>query len=339
LPEAEAEMWLIMPEQHRARAIQRMAVLTRWIDSKTAWPVESAAADAGVSVTRFYEMAKAWRERPSLSALGAFANAPRSRTSRFDTALRRAVGRVVDSDPKGSVRKLALALAEASGLTEDEMPSHNTLRLFVEEELRRRQREAEAGNDVMLDCSACSMMRADGTAYTLFAILDRATQVVLGAALGDVRDSRGGYARAADDALARLDRGGFEGLPWAARTVRLEVVVGLDLDRWSDVKERLRNAGVSAPIEPATAAKRFGRYFRLLTGLRIGRVVLSPAQTGLVSDNGGFQEAEADDDARLGVEVNDYNAGRLAGFVSSQSARPPEELLSTLRFFSSAGSA
>ena len=328
LPEQEAKMWAALTVAQRAKAMQRMTALQRWIQADGAIEVKQAAADAGVSVTRMYEMGKAWREKQSLASLGTFAGAPKTRVGKYDAILRKVVPSVIAADPNGSVRKLALDLEAAIGIPADEMPSHNTLRRYVEEGLRRLEQKTMAGDDVMLDCAACTLTPTDTALLTLFAILDRWTQVVLGAALGDAADSRAGYALAARDALRRLEAGQFAQLPWVERMSRSEIVVGLDLERWSGVRSEFAADGIAAPVELSTREKRFGRYLRPLTGLRIGTVVILPRHTES-AETGDLARSilpTADQTARLAVEVDDHNADRRAAFSNPARSAPPADL-------------
>ena len=318
-------MWAALSRNHRAKAIQRMTALDRWIVAEGSIDARQAAADAGLkSITRFYEMAKAWREHRSLASLGTFAGAPKTRVGPYDAELRRAVVSVVGADPTGSVRKLAIELEASSGIPADDMLSHNTFRRYVEQEKRRLEQRTMAGDDVMLDCSACTLTPSDPELVTLFAIIDRWTQIVLGAALGDIANSREGYARAAVNAQRRLEAGEFKNLPWVARMTRAEIVVGRDVDRWETVRKDMAAEGFTRPIEPSTKRDRFGRYLRDLTGLRLGTLVVCPKRTvelpaGALPTN--------DQTARLDVEVTDFNLGRAAELLRQGAAVPPVDLI------------
>ena len=335
LPEKEAAMWAALSQAQRAKAIQRMTALDRWLRSDGAIDARQAASDAGVkSVTRLYEMGKAWRETRSLASLGTFAGAPKTRVGRHDATIRKALASVVSADPEGSVRKLALDLEAASAITDDP-PSHNTFRRYVEEEKRRRQQRSQAGYELMLDCSACTLTPSDTDLLTVFAILDRGTQVILGASLGDIADSRAGYAAAARDAMDRLERGELADLPWVGRMERAEIVVGQDVAAWDRVRDEAADAGVGAPLEPSTRENRFGRYLRPLTGLRIGTVVVMPKHTSGDADVGSLVRVPTptpDHALRLAVEVNDYNAARVGDLKGGLPDKPPPGLLSLLRF-------
>lgn len=322
-------MWAALTVDQRAKAVQRMAALVRWIESEGGVDAKAAAGDAGVSVTRMYEMGKAWREQRSLASLGAFAGAPKTRVGKYDAALKRALGTVVAAAPEASVRKLALDLEAASGIPPKEMPSHNTMRRYIEIELRRLQQKTKAGDDVMLDCSACTLTPTDSALLTIFAILDRWTQVVLGAALGDVADSRAGYALAARDAERRLGAGRFADLPWVGKMSRAEIVVGSDVAGWADARAEFAAAGMGAPFEPSTKKDRFGRYLRSLTGLRIGTVVVMPNHTVTDENVGALVRTNSptsDQVTRLAVEVDDYNAGLARTGAAAAAVQPPADL-------------
>lgn len=328
IPERERAMWVSLSTAHRSKAIQRMTALERWSDGDGSVDAARAAADAGVGLTRFYEMAKAWRNDRSLAALGTFAAAPKSRVGKYDATIRKLVGEVVAADANASVRKLAIELASRLGRFVDGAgPSHNTLRRYVEEELRRRERESSAGVDLQLDCSACKLTPSDERLFTAFVILDRATQVVLGAELGVLADSRAGYRGAAIDALRRLDESQFVRLPWVDRSARAEIVVGEDKNAWTDMKKRLVDADLHAGIELSTKTNRFGRYLRPATGLRIGTVVFFPIRTGEDGSTGvRARSSVMESHARLSVEVDEYNTEVISQIQSPSEASPPANL-------------
>ena len=327
-------MWAGLTQAQRAKAIQRMTALDRVENVDVRLDANTAAADAGMKLTRFYEVAKAWRQRRSLASLGTFAAAPRTRVSAYDAHLRGLLPEVVAADPDGSVRKLALDLEAASGLAGDARPSHNTFRRYVEEALRKRGRRASAGAELLLDCAACTLTPHDDALFCLFAVMDRWTHVVLGAALGDAADSRSGYARAAQDALRRLRAGRFDRLPWVDRMKGGVVVVGLDVEAWRNAREAFRAAGVAAPIEPSTSDDRFGRYYKSVSGLRIGRVTILPRRTPLATAAGGATPddvIDGDRQARLMVEVDDYDAACIADLPHEDVGSPPADLPALLQ--------
>lgn len=334
LPASERAMWAALTTVQRAKAMQRMKVLQRWSKGEGGMDAKRAAADAGVSVTRFYEMGKAWRDRRSLSSLGTFASAPKTRVGRHDVVIRRKIGSVFDAHPKASVRQLALALEVAIGGDLPDAPSHNTLRRYVELERLRREREETAGNEVRMDCSACILTPSDDVLLTAFVIMDRATQVILGAALGHVGASRAGYARAAQDALRRLSDGQFSKIRWVDRVARVQIVMGSDLLAWSEARPALEARGIGAGLELSSRDDRFGRYLRQATSLRVGTVVFMPKHTAEAVEGASLArsaEPTPDQQVRLSVEVDDYNAAILAAIDHGSNAPPPDGLMRLLQ--------
>lgn len=331
LPASEAAMWAAMPVDRRAKAMQRMKALTRWDGGAGPMTTAQAAADAGVSVNRWFEMAKAWRERRSLAALGTFAGSSRRPDPR-QSALQSIVPEVLGPWPTGSVRQMAIKLGEASAAQGGGKVGDSMLRRVVEEELRRRDAERRLGNDIQFDCSACSVLRPDGSPYTLFAVLDRGSQLLLGAAMGDVGDSRTGHAAACRDARRRIDAKAYDGLPWVDRPSRMELVVGLDADRWTGLRDEMAAAGLSAPVEPSTKPSRFGRYLRNAVGDRLGRIDLwygrtvpEPSRGAKVAERSLRLEAQ-DAEALLGAQVDHHNGDRRTSLPPSPGTVPPAEL-------------
>jgi hypothetical protein len=333
LPAEEAMLWAELSERQRAKALQRMAALTRWNLRQAPHDAVLAAANAGLKHTaRFYEMAKAWGDAPSLKVLGVLATAPRTRRNRHEDLLSERARELVDAHPGESVRQLALKLGETPGLG-DKPPTYNTLRRFVDDEIRRRNRKKRPGTYVGFDCCACSMQRMDGSEYTLFAIVDQESQLILGAALGDAADSRRGYAGAAADALARLGRSPLAGVAWVDRTEGFQLVVGVDSERWNDIRSEVAAAGVGAPIEPSTRRQRFGRYVRPAVGPRLGRIALSPTKThGLEGEgrSGSPSMPTADDITRLVLEVEAHNRPLVDDLEHADGSGPPADLITLL---------
>ena len=339
LPPAEAAMWAAMSTERRVKAMQRLKTLARWRDGEGDLPPAQAAADAGVSLNRFFEMAKAWREARSLSSLGTFAKSSR-RTDPREVALQRIVARVIGKWPTGSVRQMAMELGHAFEQAGGGKVGTSMLRRVVEDELRRREVEGQLGNEIQFDCAACSLLRPDDTPYTLFAVLDRGSQLLLGAALGDVADSRSGYAVAAVDALRRIESGVFDGLPWVDAVARMALVAGLDADHWVALQARMATSGVSAPVQPSTSPKRFGRYLKPAVGDRLGRLdmwygrtVPDDARAPKVADR-SLRLDLADADAFLAVQLDEHDADRRAMLPPAPDASLPDDLLVALRMLS-----
>lgn len=336
LPAAEAAMWAAMSADRREKAIERLKILAKWNNGAGPLTPTEAAGDADVSLNRWFEMAKAWRQKPSLAALGTFAKSSRRPDPR-ETVLRQMVAKVLGPYPTGSVRQNALALGEAYEAAHGGKVGLSMLRRVVENELRRREIERRLGNEIQFDCSACSVLRSDETPYTLFAVIDRGSQLVLGAALGDVRSSEAGYAAACRDGLRRIESNAFDDLPWLERVARMELVAGLDAERWANLRTEMAAAGVAAPVEPSTRPNRFGRYLRNAVGERFGRIDMwygrtLPNETRRAKVAARSPRLEADDaEAFLGAQVDEHNADRRKLMSPEPEARAPTDLLRALR--------
>lgn len=325
-------MWATMSTAQRASAAQRLKVLLKFDDVGTAPAVTRAAADAGLSLNRWYEMHSQWREMRSLSSIGISAAMPRVRKLPLHNDLQRLVVGVVDANPEGSVRQLALALGEILdrelGTCLIQRPSYNTLRKFAEDEQRRRARESAPGNELVLDCCACALPHAEAL-FVAFLAIDKGSHAILGAALGDAADSRRGYALAARDALRRIVQEPLDRLPWADSLQRSEVVLGLDADSWIAVRDEISAAGIVPQLQPATSARRFGMYVRRLIGDRIGRVKFMPGKTGKFD---AHTLPTTDDVARLTVEIDFYNTNLIGGRSGDERRIPTPQLVATLKY-------
>lgn len=339
LPAREAAMWSLLDETQRARALQRARSLVRWKDGDAGIPASRAAADAGVSLVRFYQMNAKWRERKSLEALGVGAAPERERRSQFlpsvNEVLQSALAEiVVDND--ASVRALALRLADAAlerGVPPEELPGHNTLRSIVERARRERVREKEVGNELLLDHAACGLQHPDGAPWTVFAIVDAASQLILGASPGDAAHSEEGYAAAARDALRRIREPDLEGLPWADRLSRVQIVPGAGgAGPFARVVEDAAAAGVGLNI---TADRKAGRYLERLIGRAIGVLPIWPARISIASlpawaaERAPRLEREKAG-ARITLAVDDHNSRLMAEMTVLSGQSPPPGLVLVL---------
>lgn len=334
LPEREAAMWSLLDETQRARALQRARSLMRWQDGNAGIPARQAAADAGVTLVRFYQMNAAWRQQRSLATLGVGAAPERERRSQFrpevNAVLQSAVAEIVD-DADASVRSLALRLADVArerGVPGDHVPGHNTLRSIVERARRDRRREQEVGNALLLDHAACGLQRLDGAPWTVFVIADAASQLILGATPGEVA-AGDGYSDAARDALRRLRSPGLETLPWADRLARVQIVPGgLQADAMSRVAEEAAAVGVGWNV---ASDRKAGRYLEQVVGRGIGVLPIWPGRVAVTSlpDWAAERAPLLDLDrarARITLAVDDYNSERIAGIVAVSVRSPPPEL-------------
>lgn len=342
MPAAESAMWSAMSLDQRANAIRRLRAMIVLDDPERAsamgmapkgsgkpLAMSDAASAAGVSLNRWYEMHAAWRQNRSLASLGTFAAVPRTRVLSYHDDLKELVASVVDGDPGGSVRRLALALGEAygrkTGAPEADWPSYNTLRKFAEAELRSRMRSDEPGSDVRFDCCACHLPHSEDI-FVAFLIIDKATRAVLGGALADPDHSRKGYGLAARDAVRRLAAPPLNALRWSAELGHSEIVIGRDVAFWSDHVQRMNKAGLSGQLQPATAARRFGLYVRRYLGDRLGRVRFAPGRTKGVA----YAKANGEDVARFNLEIDVHNA-LVTDFVRPvRYTKPPARLMALL---------
>lgn len=330
MPADEEAMWNSLSPELRQTAAARLRVLLKYESIRPLTP-EEASAELGISLNRWYEMFAAWREKRSLSSIGIFADVPRSRTLSHHDDVQRLVVGVVDADPNGSVRRLAIALGEAygkdTGIPEEDWPTYMTFRRFVEAELRRRMKEEAPGSDVVFDCCACELPHTTGI-YAAFLVIDRGSRIVLGGALGDARASHAGYALAAKDALERLKKGPMSRLNWADDLAGSEIVIGLDTEAWAGHDDEMAAAGMKAQLQPSTKARRFGAYVRPLIGPRMGRVKFVPGKT---FSEPAFAKAGVDDVVRFGAEVDAYNADLMPGADAEDGKVPPAKLITLLK--------
>ncbi|WP_433909827.1 hypothetical protein [Sphingomonas yabuuchiae] len=333
LPEEDRDRWAAMTAAQRRRASDRLEAIEGW--NRGTIPIETALASTGLSRSRFYRMAAEWRSTPSLATLGTFAGTGGTK-SKFDgpviNALQAAVAKVVADNPGETVTRLVeLMLAEVK--VEGKLPGISKRRAIVEDELRRVASTGEAGNIVMLDCTAVNLPREDGRPFALFALLDKGTRVILGAAIAEDAAGADGYRRVAIDALARLET--LESsLPWAVRTKEIDIALGTDVEGSARVVDQLK-ARVHTNVQPSSASRRFGKYFRTVVGLRIGRVEITPLRTedGLATpDNGDMTPwtlEEAGETLRLAVEQ--YNEPLLQELSGRAGGRVPDDLAAALK--------
>ncbi|MBC3940611.1 hypothetical protein [Sphingomonas albertensis] len=333
----EIAIWTDMPPARRAKALQRIAALDRYCGGEEGLTAKQAAADAGVKLGRFYQMARAWPEARSLRSLGTYAVATQSR-ERFKpdivNALQAVVAEVVRDNaiPPASVAKLAQLLGDRSGLPADDLPKKNTLRLYVEREIRRVREARQAGQEILFDCSASSLRRKDGDRHTVFMIIDRGTRLILGRSVGSPAESASGYAAAARDAQRRIGSGSFPGRLWSPQLVNVQLVPGTDMDGVRELMQQVYGeTGGSTP--QVVGQGTYGRYIREHVGLKLGPIQLLPGRTGDAlgtegSDALGLDDADAL--ARLDVPIADHNATVLADLSVDGESLPPGELVRLL---------
>lgn len=339
LPEREVAMWSLMDTAQRASALQRANALIRYNDGKGDVPARTAAADAGVTLVRFYQMNARWRDGPSLAALGVGAQPERGRRSQFSpevNAVLQSAAAEVASDDDASVRALALRLADiarAKGLSEEDLPGHNTLRGIVERARRERDRRRKVGNQLLLDHAACGIMREDGSPWTAFVIVDAATQLILGAAPDGANAVECGYADAARDAARRIAASTLARVAWADRLAQVQLVPGAGNGAaFERVVAEARSIGIGLNL---TSDRKAGRYLEHLVGRSIGVLPLWPARVGAAELPPWAAERAPVLDlerarARMVLAVEDHNARLLDSLGDVGDGVPPPELMHLL---------
>lgn len=336
VPEDELRIWASIPPSQRDKALQRMAALDRFCGGEPGLTAKQAAADAGVELGRFYQIARAWSAKRSLANLGAYASVTQRRQRLNPEAvnsLQAVVARVVKANKGASVTRLAQLLAEASGLAPDLIPKKNTLRMFVEREQRRVRATRQAGNEVLFDCSAISLTRDDGWLHTVFLAIDDGTGLVLGHAVGELGASADGYRGAARNALLRISGGPLSAVGiWAPTLERTQLVPGTDIDLLGRLVAALvTDLGGVAPQLTRVGVP--GRYIRSHLGQKLGPIQLLPSRTTLATrpaTPGGEALTPADADARVELAVTAHNAEVLTGTAADGGREPPEKLLRLL---------
>lgn len=342
VPATERAMWTLMDDEQRDRALQRGAALISYDGGKGGISAANAAVAAGVSLVRFYQMAKKWDAGRSLAALGVGA-APRGVRVKairadLDEELERAAAAVVDRDEEASVRQLALDLAEELGARlgpDTKLPKHNTLRLVVERELRRRRRRGRPGEQLLFDNCPIGILRPDGSFYQVYSVIDEATHLVLGAALGDAADGRGGYRAAAADAMVRLHDERLGRLDWAARVARMQLVPAGDGDQALDGVDLFAGApGLGFNLAKAGTGGRYivGRVGHQLGVLPVWKSRADNELPSSVERRAPVLEPELAA-ARLALEVAAHDGEVLAGLSNLEGDGYPGAVLRLLEGF------
>ena len=352
VPPTELRIWAAMPPSRRDKVLQRVAALDRYCFGEEGLTAKQAAADAGLKLGRFYQLARVWPDKRSLASVGTFASTTGAR-NHYDpkvvNALQAAVTAVVreNADRQVSVAALTRLLGERSGLPPADVPKTSTLRVIVERELRRVRQTGLAGSEILFDhVTTMSLPRQGDAWHTVFLIIDRGTRLVLGHAVGDASDSVRGYRSAAMDAFRRIADGFPAAAIWADRLERSQIVPGADRDALAEEMARMASeVGGAAPQVVKAATD--GRYARAYLGSKIGPIQLNPAKalepggrsTNRRNDLGGLSEADAR--ARLELAVVDHNAAMLGDVRRDGESDPPGELVRLLELMTldQAGSA
>lgn len=333
LPQEEQVIWITLSDEHRTQAFRRIRAINRWQREEPGYAAKQAAEDAGLSLSRFYRVAREWEDSENRSlarlGLGTVRTGPRRKRSRskasrlaFDRA-----GELVSADPKDekSVTQLIEELTAALSSEIEAMPGSASLRSTIVEARRRRDTKDEVGVDLALDVSAIAMRTEHDDLYRVGVCIDRGTGMILGAAIVETANARESYAPVAADALEMIASNSSDGIPWSSQFQRCEFVLLADEDAaW---QKDLSKACHGLNLQPSDRSGRFGRYIRQHVGDGIGKLRLLPTLTlsGTAAETSAPKRRYSDREAaaRLGIEVAAHNDRILSRLKRSTVPLPP----------------
>lgn len=339
----EEMAWRRISPALRNRSILRIQLLRRWTGERGGLTAPIAAAVAGVSPNRFYQMVSAWRAEPGLAAAGVYAFAPSERPGRIapevNAALQSAVVPIVAAGGGKSVEALRRELeqelkARVPDVGTDHgprMPSPKTVRAVISREQARTTDLKMLGESLVLDCCPTAMQSEDGQTYDLFAVIDRGTLRILGHSIGRIDDSVSGYRQAATLALESIAETRRQN-DWAIATRRIDVVVGLDADEMVRRVQLLDREIRWIEIAAITRPKRFGSQFRKYVGERLGGMWLRPTWALRAPPRPSDPDqtfTPSDARVRAAREIDTWNARKLIQRDGGD-AIPPAGLLAAL---------
>lgn len=341
--EDELRVWAGMPSDRREKTLARVAVLRRWTEEPGELTPAEAAEKAGAALSRFYEIVNAWKADPSIGSVGTFARKPGRKGERLNgevvNRIQSVLPALVAKDDNGKVAAIVDLLSRHPALQGVKLPHLNTLRKMVEREKRRLLAEKQVGSRPGFDAVGCDLLREDGTHHVLFGVVDRTSRLILGFSVGRVDDSFAAYRRAARDALDRIGRRDAQPLPWSDETTRVDVVVGEDVDAWKQVERAYAADPVGPAFELIESSRRYGRYFKIVAGTKLGGMRIWPARTGATADAAVSKgEAYTDEAATTAIEIEiaRHNAHVMAENTAAGSPRPAPETIRMLEFIARA---
>ncbi len=325
--------WSSLTPSRRREAENRFDVFEAWHAGTI--NAQEAIRRAGISPSRFYRLAAAWRHRPSLDALGVGIRAPRKREKldpKVVNDLQAKVGEIVRLNADLSVSRQAALLLEATGYVKKPV-GLTTLRKIVEDERRRMEATGRLGHQIGLDCSAINLPQPDRRPYILYLIVDSGTGIALGHAFTREVDIVAGYAEAAASALRWVETHGTN-LPWAPRLIQTIVVSGKDDTISQKLVEELQSASLGGNILRSMSRRRFGSQFRRAYGDRLGRIQITPARTlsgDALPDNGNMTPwSEAEVRTELARTFAEHNSSVIDRLLSEMGSSAPQSLLELL---------
>lgn len=334
LPDSESSRLAALTPAQRSKAVARYRAFHGWQSRELSF--DEAVAASGLSRSRFYRLAADWRAAPSLAALGVSSNAkvPRERLDPVAVGkLQSVVADVVRLNEGASTSQLVRLMVERAGLNQAQLPGTTRLRDIVENEKRRVAATGEAGHTVMFDCTAINLPQQDGRPHILFALVDKGTRLILGAAVGPTADTTRGYAQVALDVWKRTSAS-LSDLLWAQRNAQIYLTAGLDIAAAEGEVLALMKAGVRT-VQLKRSPRRYGSYFREVIGDRIGRVAITPSRTeeGEALPDNGDMTPWSEDEAAAAVShaVEQHNAVVLADTPLRGGTPMPDDLNKALR--------
>lgn len=333
----ELTLWAGMPTDRRELAMLRIAVLRRWVDEPGEMTAAEAAGQAQVKVSRFYEIAAAWKAEPTLQSLGAFAKRPGRSGPRLAgdvvNTIQSILPELVKVDEHAKIATIVDRLQSHPALRDASLPHVNTLRTMVQREKRRLKGEKQAGGRPGFDAVACELLRPDGSYHVVFAVVDRTSRLLLGFSVGTLDESRSAYARAAQDALDRIVRPDAQRIPWADTTTRIDVIVGEDPEAWASTRAEYGANPFGLDFGLVEKGRRYGRYLKMVAGDAIGGMRIFPARTDASAlPEAGHRFSDAEATTAIEVEVARHNAEVLAESVAQGAARPAPVTMRILEF-------
>jgi hypothetical protein len=332
LPETDRARWFAMTPKQRQKVTLRLAAITSWRDG--AIGIDEAIEASGLSRSRFYTVAARWREAPSLASLGGFRGAGGARQKvdgNVINALQAVIADVYALNRGASVNRLVQLMVDASGIEGERLPGIQRRRAIVEAEMRRAEATGQAGHALRGDISAINLPREGGRPHLLYVLIDVGTRLILGAWTQADLDEVSGYRGAARDAQRRITSK-LEDMQWTDRLMRIELKVQAQEIGYLF---RKKHHDLGGAVLPQGSPKGYGKYFRELVGLRIGRIEITPARTeagNAISDNRD-PYPWSDEEARgaVALAVDQYNAEILGSLEQfGQRKLPPDDLAKAL---------
>lgn len=332
LPETDRARWFAMTPKQRQKVALRLHAITSWHEG--AMGIDAAVEASGLSRSRFYTVAARWREAPSLASLGGFTGtggAHQKVDGDVINALQAVIADVYAVNKGASVNRLIQLMVDASGIDGARLPGIQRRRAIVEAEIRRAEATGQAGHALRGDICAINLPREGGRPHLLYVLIDVGTRLILGAWTQGDLDEVSGYRGAARDAQLRI-ASQLDGLHWTDRLMRIEWKVQEPSKAWL-LHRQLWDSGVA--VRAQGSPKGYGKYFRELVGLRIGRIEITPARTeaGTAIADNKDPSPWGDEEARgaVGLAVDKYNAEILGSLeIVGQRKVPPDDLIKAL---------